>query len=132
MDIPVVDYLEEYGPLEFPDGFLDELRTQPLDEQLCRYGITESVQYAKTAYGEVTHSSLLSNKRVKLLTDYPELTSLIVRDGVLVGAMIRSWTGSAAPILPGASVCTYYASDNDGAGTSDREDYAYLICLPTP
>lgn len=55
----------------------------------------------------------------------------MVKDGLLVGVLIRSYWRFLGDCvcLPYGQVCTYYASDNEGSGTNDREDYAYLICV---
>ena len=34
------------------------------------------------------------------------------------------------PANPYVTVTTYYASDDEGSGSNDREDTATLICLP--
>lgn len=70
-------------------------------------------------------------ERTHLLTEDTDCTGLVVKDGLLVGVLIRSYWRFLGDCvcLPYGQVCTYYASDNEGSGTNDREDYAYLICV---
>ncbi|MBO5462370.1 MAG: hypothetical protein J6A49_03560 [Clostridia bacterium] len=60
------------------------------------------------------------------LCDYDRVTELLLKGKILVGAKIKSHWGEGF-LLPEKRVCTYYACDNEGSGTKEREDYAYLI-----
>lgn len=116
--------------LKWPEGFLDHLKGKPLQEQMEYYRIVEETCHSRTAYGEVTKEN--KNYFGYALEDYPGLTSLIVEDGVLIGVQIKTafhrydW---GRPAFPYFNICTYYASDNNGSGSNDREDYAHLCCV---
>ncbi|MCD7796305.1 MAG: hypothetical protein LUG95_01380 [Clostridiales bacterium] len=88
------------------------------------YYVTKSRSLYSTAYSEITDEKLTENS-VKL-SDYDGVQTLLLKGDILIGARIKSWWGDGI-LLPEQCVCTYYASDNEGSGTNDREDYAYLI-----
>ena len=93
------------------------------------YRITDSRKYERTAYGEVEKEQLFEDSWA--LEDYDAFRGLVVKDGLVVGVLIESWWFDHTPVpcLPYGRVCTYYASDNNGSGSNDRTDYAYLICV---
>lgn len=123
----IIEYREEFGEVELPEGFEEELRGKSLGEQMERFRIASSISLTKTYYGEEGSSRVLEESRA--LDDDGGFVGLIVKDGVIVGVLIKSWRGREEPCLPNRCVCTYWASDNEGSGTNDREDYAYLICV---
>lgn len=62
------------------------------------------------------------------------MNALIVEDGVIIGVCIDAfgcYNSLGKPAFPYHDVCTYYASDNNGSGCNEREDYAQL-CLVMP
>ena len=124
----IIEYKEDYGKIAFPEGFSEKLRGKSLEEQMEYYRITQSASLASTAYGEVTSEQKRS--RTWKLDAYPEWTGLVVKEGMIVGVLIREYFSQRDTVcLPYQSVCTYYASDNEGSGTEDREDRAFLICV---
>lgn len=88
--------------------------------------LTESIKLAKTAYGDITKEQL-RQKAIKL-SEYDGVVKLILKGDILIGAVIKGYFGNKK-LLPGQSVCTYYASDNEGSGCNEREDYAYLMYI---
>lgn len=112
--------------------FLAALKGKSLEEQMEYYRIVKCKSYSKTAYGEITKSNM--HKVGYALKDYKGLNALIVEDDVIIGVCIDGFAchhalGTVA--FPYQNICTYYASDNNGAGYNDREDYAHL-CLVMP
>lgn len=120
-------YQELFGKISFPKGFEDKLREKDLAGQMDFYRITENSVLAGTAYGEAEKSGYFEYST--RLQDYSSLLRLIVKDGMIVGVRIKAWPNEKVPLLPYGRVCTYYASDNEGSGTKDRTDYAWLICV---
>ena len=114
----------------WPEGFLEHLKGKTIEEQMAYYRIVETTCQSRTAYGEITKEN--RHTFGCALDEYEGLNALIVEDGVLLGVRIASaWDryGWGAAALPYRDVCTYYASDNNGSGTNDREDYAHLCCV---
>ena len=94
------------------------------------YRIVEECCYSRTAYGEVTNEN--KTRFGSALEDYPELAALIVDEGILIGVCIYTAFKKydyGTPMFPYVNLCTYYASDNNGSGSKDREDYAHLCCV---
>lgn len=115
----------------WPEGFLEQLKNKPLEEQMGYYRIVETAHYSRTAYGEITRENC--HRFGYALEDYPGLQALVVEDGVLLGACIKPYNPYGypwgVPAFPYHDICTYYASDNNGSGSKDREDYAHLCCV---
>ncbi|MBP3372576.1 MAG: hypothetical protein J6L88_08645 [Clostridia bacterium] len=121
--------------LYWPEGFLDSLRGKSLEQQMACYRIVEEEHRSRTAYGKVTKEN--SHAFGYALEDYKDLNALIVDDGILIGVCIDAFAINyfsnpyGAPAFPYQDICTYYASDNNGSGSNDREDYAHLCCVMT-
>ncbi|MBQ8893082.1 MAG: hypothetical protein IJ043_01590 [Clostridia bacterium] len=112
--------------------FLASLKGKTLEEQMESYRIVEHTSYSKTAYGEITKSNM--HDFGYALKDYKGLNALIVEDGVIIGVCIDAfacYNALGKPAFPYQNICTYYASDNNGSGSNDREDYVHL-CLVMP
>ncbi len=123
----VEKYQSGSGEVNFPKGFEEKLKGKSIEEQMDFYRITESRQLARTSYGQVDKETV--TKRCYKLTEYENVKGLVVRDGILVGVRMNGWWNGEKVVLPYQCVLTYYASDNEGSGTNDREDYAYLVCI---
>lgn len=115
----------------WPEGFLEHLKGKTLEEQMACYRIVEDHHYSRTAYGEITNEN--KNRFGYALENYSGLKGLIVDDGVLIGVLIRTYNYFSYPdgmaAFPYQDICTYYASDDNGSGSKDREDYAHLCCV---
>lgn len=131
---PEEEYLDALRrEFTWPEGFLEKLRTMPLEEQMACYRVVETRTHSRTAYGEITKEN--AYRYGYALENYSGLKALIVDDGVLIGVCMeadgadpfRYPFGIAA--FPYEEICTYYASDNNGSGSNDREDYAHLCCV---
>lgn len=112
--------------------FLAELKGKTLEEQMESYRIVEHRSYSKTTYSEI--NKLDVHDFGYALKDYEGLNALIVEDGVIIGVCIDAFNCHNAlgkPAFPYQDICTYYASDNNGSGSNDREDYVQL-CLVMP
>ena len=126
----VVDYEAWMGNVTLPEGFEEQLAGKTPEEQMAHYRITESRTLASIAYGEVERERVY--KASYALDDFDRFRGLVVKDGIVVGVLIKAWSSEkneSVPCLPYGRVCTYYASDNEGSGYNDRIDYAYLICV---
>ncbi len=121
----IVAYEEKFGKVFFPEGFEELLQGLTVEEQMEYYRTTCFSVYSATDWKERQYQG----SAVKLDKDR-DVTGLIVKDGILVGIMILDDTKREVPCLAEEKVCTYYASDNNGAGYKDRIDYTYLICVP--
>ncbi|MBQ6808656.1 MAG: hypothetical protein IJP07_05825 [Firmicutes bacterium] len=121
----VVAYEERFGEISFPEGFEELLKNLPIEEQMEHYRTTEYSSYSMTNWCERTQKG----SAIRIQNDR-DVTALIVKDGILVGVMMLNDSNREVPCLAEERVCTYYASDNNGAGYKERIDYTYLICVP--
>jgi len=120
----IVAYEESFGVIRFPDGFEETLQNLPLEEQMARYRTTGFRRIAATGWRERRFEGIT----MRLEKD-DCVKALIVKDGILVGVMMEDDNGREVPCMPEEGVCTYYGSDNNGAGYKERIDYTYLICV---
>ncbi|MBE6587487.1 MAG: hypothetical protein E7647_03625 [Ruminococcaceae bacterium] len=121
----VVAYEESFGEVSFPEGFEITLKGLPIEEQALHYRTTCYSKYSKTGWSERVYEGSAA-----MLHKDRDVTALIVKDGIVVGIMIRNDYGREVPLLCEESVCTYYSCDNNGAGYKERIDYTWLICIP--
>ena len=105
--------------------FEDVLKDLSIEEQMEFYRVTCFSVYSQSNWKERTYQG----SAVRLDKDR-DVTALIVKDGILVGIMILDDSNREVPCLAEESVCTYYASDNNGAGSKERIEYTKLICVP--
>lgn len=119
-----VEYSDQFGEICLPEDIQEKLRQETVEKQMEHFAIAESRHYYKTAYGEECNEKLL--KHSVPLADYDGLVRIILHKNVIVGAMVKACFGDSA-LMFGRPVCVHYTSDNDGSGTNDREDYAYLL-----
>jgi len=125
MTMKIVAYEESFGEYRFPEGFEELLQGKTIEEQMEYYRTTEYSRYAMTGWRERTSLS-----GYRKLENTPDVRALIVRDGILVGVMMCNDCGRHVPCFAEERVCTYYADDNNGAGSKCRIDYTYLLCVP--
>jgi len=121
----IVAYEERFGEIRFPEGFEETLKNLTIEEQMEHYRTTCYSLYSMTNWSERTYAG----SAIRIDKD-SDVTALIVKDGILVGIMILDDCNHEVPCLAEEKVCTYYASDNNGAGYKERIDYTYLICIP--
>ena len=120
----ITEYKEEFGVPVFPEGFEQTLEGLSLDEQLERLRTTGSDEYTITGW-----SSRTVRYGCRRLDQDHNVRSIIVRGGMIVGAMMTDHSGRTVPCLPEQCVCTYYSEDNNGAGYKIRQCFRWLICV---
>lgn len=119
----VINYEEKMGKYVMPEGLYDILRPLSVEEQIEYFAIASSSTFSRTGWGDrhVSNYRKIENEGCVL--------GVIVDDGVIVGGMIRDAVGFPTPCFTDdkRGVCTYSASDNNGAGYIEVEDYAYFV-----
>lgn len=126
--VKTIEYKEDFGEINFPEGFEEKLKGKTLEEQMEMYRITESSKLSRTSYGEIDSESL-TNRCFKL-PDYKKFRGVVVKDELIVGVIIEEYFFKTDTVcLPYKGVCVYYASDNNGSGYQSCDDSAYLICI---
>lgn len=117
-------YCEQIDNYNIDESIAEILKGKTIEKQMEYYFVTESVRLYETSYGEITKERL--NEKAVQLSEYDGVIKLLLKDDILVGATVKGYFKEGNLLLD-RCVCTYYASDNEGSGTKDREDYAYLI-----
>ena len=119
-----VKYSKKYGEILLSEQIRTILSQETVEKQMEHFIVAESQHYYKTAYGENSNEKLL--KCSAPLLEYSNLIQLILYEKIIVGAIIKTSFGNE-PLLFGKPICVYSASDNEGSGTNERDDYAYLL-----
>ena len=122
------DWYDRHRHIEYPADFKERLAGKTIEQQMKLFAVVENTEVSRSSYGEVDNTQVYS--RAKRLTDLYEFRGLIVEDGIIEGIIVRGAWNREIPMGPYTTVCTYYASDNNGSGSKDREDTVTLICLP--
>ena len=121
------EIIREYFTVEYPEGFRQRLEGKSIEEQMKLFALLENVSFSSSSYGSVDSERLYS--RAKPVTDLHEFRGVIVNEGLMEGILIHTF-GSDRPLMLFRTATTYYASDDNGSGSKEREDTATLICLP--
>ena len=124
-NISCEQYDGEFSDCNVTPEMLKILEGETIAQQTGYYYVTESHRFYRTAYGKITSEDL--HKYAKKLCDYDGVRSLLIKDGILVGAKIEGMWSDEEKLFRGKPVCIYYADDNEGSGTKEREDNAYLM-----
>ena len=121
------NWYDKHQHIEYPEGFRERLMGKSIEAQMKLFAAVENTKVSRSSYGEVDSSHIY--RRAMRLTDLREFLGLVVEDGIIEGIIVQgAW--NEVPMGPYDTVTTYYASDNNGSGSKDREDTVTLICLP--
>lgn len=115
--------------MKWTDGFPDCLQGLPLEEQIGHYVVKEDCEYSRSSYGETDRSQYLSGKYTPL-KDYERFRGIIVKDGVIVGAIVSDYYRNWKKLFPGRTQCLYWDVDTDGTGSSSSDVYVSMFCVP--
>ena len=118
-------YQEQFGEFTFPEGFLESLQGLSIEEQMNRYRTTGYSKFVSTGYGSRT-----MEYGYRKLEEDSDVKALIVKDDILIGVIMSDAWNCEVPCFAEKKICTYYASDNNGAGYKERINYAWLLCVP--
>ena len=119
-----VEYQESFGEYKYPEGFEETLEGLSVEQQLDRFRTSERSTLGHTGWRERT----VESGGVKIGKD-SDVRAVVVKDGKIVGLMINNDCGRDVFCGPEERVCTYYADDNNGAGSKTRIDYIYFWCV---
>lgn len=122
-----IEYKTEFGQIIFPDGFEQKLSGRNLEEQMDCYRITIETTISEYSYGELDSKDVME-ETVKF-EECDDFRGLVVKDGIIVGIILKSLFGEDKVCLPGQKMTTYWSSDDDGVGSTDRDDTCCLICV---
>ncbi len=124
MEYEVLEYRPEMGPVNWQEGFREELLGRPIEEQLRCYGWMEDRRMMDVPFREA--EAYIRQQGWESSVSPVQSSRIILMDGLVAG--VRLWNGIR--ILPYQGYAYDSDSDNNGAGYKEREYYEYLICLP--
>ena len=122
-----IEYKTEFGQIIFPDGFEQKLSGRNLEEQMDCYRITIETTISEYSYGKLDSKDVME-ETVKF-EECDDFRGLVVKDGIIVGIILKSLFGEDKVCLPGQKMTTYWSSDDDGVGSPERADTCCLICV---
>ena len=122
-----IEYKTEFGQIIFPDGFEQKLSGRNLEEQMDCYRITIETTISEYSYGKLDSKDVM--EETAKFEECDDFRGLVVKDGIIVGIILKSLFGEDKVCLPGQKMTTYWSSDDDGVGSTDRDDTCCLICV---
>ena len=136
----ITEYREEYGKIEWQEGFAAELEGLTVEEQLRCYAFTTYAYLKNIPYYAVEEEIRREGCMPEEIECIADRWYAVVRDGIVVGfaydnyaynedTLQWEYTGKKA-VLPYGKYMYDSTSDNNGSGYKTREWYKYLICLP--
>ena len=123
--LSVMEYTPEYGEYQLSEGWAEALAGKTLEKQIEHFRVLEDTSISHYSYGKDEGSS--SRTLGKSLWDSSDVHGIIVDKGIIVGLWVYQYYNSNAPLFLGKTICTYSVSEDDGTGSTDREDYISLI-----
>ena len=117
-------FCEQIEDYTIPETVAKTLKGKTVENQMKHYGVIETTKFSKMYYGEETEARTIEN--AVSLSEYNDVRRLLLKGDILVGAIVKGYFKDGNLLLD-KCVCTYYASDDEGSGSNDREDYANLI-----
>ncbi len=120
----IIEYKNEFGEYSFPEGFREVLEGKSVEEQLKYFRITFINWYYDTPWQDRRY-----RRGCVKIQENTDVRAIIVDNGVIVGAMIENEYCKDEPCFIDCGVCTWSASDNNGAGYKERIDYAFFMAV---
>ena len=115
--------------MAWTDGFPDCLKGFSIEEQLDHYAVKEDSVSSSSSYGEIDKTTFSSGGFIPL-KEYKRFEGVIVKDDVVVGALVSDYYGHTKYLHPGRSLCIYWSIDSDGTGASSSDVYVHMHCVP--
>ena len=119
-------YRQKHEKIIYPEGFRERLEGRSIEEQMNMFAAIERVNISKYSYGSLDKEDM--RKWRKPLNNISDFRGLVVENGIIEGILVHTQYG-IVPMGPGDTLVTYSASDEDGTGSTEREDTVTFICL---
>ena len=122
----LLDYIEEYGPVCYPEGFEVLLEDLSIEEQMKYFRLGNGLylkkpfsERRKNVYDAAYHLDKTSNVK-----------ALVVKDGKIAGIKVWDAMGCQNVICkPDMGYCCRYDEELDGSGYKTFTLYLYLVCV---
>lgn len=121
-----IGYQDDFGKVEYPDGFEPLIEGLPIEKQMS---------YFRIGNGLYTDKPLNERRNNKydyscLLDENKDIKSIIVRDGKIAGVMVLNVYGNVVPCMAEKCYCIRDDEEPDGSGYKSFTLYSYLVCVP--
>ena len=112
----------------YPAGFKDTLEGLTIEEQILRFRICEEIDGEQSFFFWKDRRETDGEHYCRLDQD-SDVYAVVVSDGLIVGVLMQDFFEKEYFCEPEQTVLSYCASDNNGAGYKEREDYKRLVCV---
>lgn len=119
-----INYESTMGEYKYPEGFKETLQGLSIEEQMLRFRTTPWTRHHNTYWKDRTYTG-----PYRYIDKDPDVKAIVVDGGYICGVMISDERGRDLFCMPESFVCTYYASDNNGAGYKERMDFTHFVCV---
>ena len=113
----IIEYKTSMGTIEMPEETIAKLKGLSIDEQINFFEIDVYEENESFSYGESDGKSTRSYTTE--VEKCSKIEGLIVKDGIIVGAIFCAYNGKPVECLLDKWCLTYYCSDDDGTGSTD-------------
>ena len=113
----IIEYKTSMGTIEMPEETIAKLKGLSIDEQIKFFEIDVYEENESFSYGESDGKS--TNSYTTEVEKCRKIEGLIVKDGIIVGAIFCAYNGKPVERLLDEWCLTYYCSDDDGTGSTD-------------
>ena len=120
----MINYETSMGEYKYPDGFKETLEGLSIEEQMLRFRTTTWSRHHNTHWKSRTYARPYCH-----IDKDSNIRAIVVDKGFICGVIITDENGRDWFCMPEDYVCTYYASDNNGAGYKERMDFTHFVCV---
>ena len=128
--LEVAEYTPDLGEYQLPKGLIEALRGENLDEQTDHFAIAVYTEISKYSYGDLVSTRCFTQEQTPWTCS--DVHGVVVDNGIIVGLWVKKHLAGEGALFFGNRICTYSASDDDGPGSSDRDDHIELRFYETP
>lgn len=115
----IIQYEKKFGEIGFPEGFEDYIKELPVEKQLKYFRTSSNKRHAA-----MTYDARKKRPGYKQIENNSKIEGIIVKDGMMVGIMIRDAWGRIMPCTPEECICTSYTLED-----SEKREYTWLLCV---
>lgn len=117
----IIPYNAEMGSYKRDNECLKKLKGKTLMEQIDCYKVVCTSRFSSYSYGELdSEREVVTEKSFWTESDVQDI---IVDDGIIVGVIAKKLLHGLYHLFPGETINTYSASEDDGTGSFERDDY---------
>lgn len=126
LNMEIIEYTEEFGPVSYPEGFEACLEGLTIEEQLKYFRLGNGL-YLKKSFSERRKNSYDAADHIDQVSN---VEAIVIKSGKIAGVKVYDKQIKKEVICkPECSYCIRYAEELDGSGYKTFSLYNYLICV---